>query len=129
MRSHGIGHTCFSCDTVSPLAPSPDLFLLILPNLVLSRLLKECLNDRAKYSTSVTKGRWSFPIKELGKNTSLSLINLVTVFLLATIFSSISFMCADIKIFCHCFEKVVHMAFESFALLLHCWRCYVSIKH
>ena len=34
MRSHAIGCHCFSCDTASPLAPSPDLFLLILPNLV-----------------------------------------------------------------------------------------------
>ena len=72
------------------------------------------LNDCAKDSPPVwPREDYLFPLKSWASITSLSLINQVTVFLLATIFSSIS-----LKIFCHHFENVVHMAFESFAQLL-----------
>ena len=131
-----IGHHCFSHDTACSLALSADLFLLNSLNIDLTRFLQEWenrlhLNDCAKDSPPVWPREYDlFSLTSWASITCLSLVTLANVFLLATIFISISFTCLKLLTWLlnlsHCFFVVsAFMSQSSISRWSYCFRLYL----
>ena len=75
-----------------------------------------------RFFASVTSGNMIFTHQRVGQ---AQLAYLVTVLLLATVFNFVSFMCAELKIFCRCFGKL----FALFRIVLAFQRLCILIKY